>query len=43
MKSNLEWEKWGERDPLFAVASWAGKERGGAQAWTDAEFYSMGR
>ena len=43
MKSNLEWEKWGERDPLFAVATWPGKERGGASAWTDEEFYELGR
>ena len=43
MKSNIEWEKWGERDPLFAVATWQGKERGSANAWTDAEFYELGR
>lgn len=43
MKSNLEWKKWGEKDPLFAVATWKGKERGAANAWTDAEFYDLGR
>lgn len=43
MKSNIEWEKWGERDPLFAVSTWQGKERGSANAWTDAEFYELGR
>lgn len=43
MKSNLEWEIWGERDPLFAVATWDGKERGSPDAWTDAEFYELGR
>lgn len=43
MKSNIEWEKWGERDPLFAVATWEGKERGSPEAWTDDEFYELGR
>jgi ubiquinone/menaquinone biosynthesis C-methylase UbiE len=43
MKSNIEWEKWGEHDPLFAVSSWQGKERGSPNAWTDAEFYELGR
>jgi len=42
MKSDLEWQKWGERDPLFAVATWAGKERTSPAAWTDAEFYQLG-
>ena len=27
--SNKEWKKWGETDPLFAVASWASKSEGG--------------
>lgn len=43
MKSNIEWEKWGERDPLYAVSTWKGKERGSPDAWTDAEFYELGR
>lgn len=43
MKSNIEWEKWGERDPLYAVATWPGKERGSPSAWTDEEFYELGR
>lgn len=43
MKSNTEWKKWGERDPLFAVAAWEGKERGSPGAWTDEEFYELGR
>ncbi len=42
MKSNLEWKKWGEVDPLYAVATWEGKERGSAGAWTDEEFYNLG-
>lgn len=43
MRSNIEWKKWGERDPLYAVSTWAGKERGGPHAWTDDEFYELGR
>lgn len=26
--SNAEWEKWGELDPLYGVASWEGKGAG---------------
>jgi SAM-dependent methyltransferase len=40
--SNLEWIRWGERDPLFGVAAWKGKERDGAAPWTDEEFYANG-
>jgi SAM-dependent methyltransferase len=43
MKSNLEWKKWGEIDPLYAVSTWEGKERGSKGAWTDEEFYELGR
>ena len=43
MKSNVEWKKWGEKDPLYAVATWQGKERGAREAWTDDEFYSLGK
>lgn len=43
MKSNVEWKKWGEIDPLYAVATWKGKERGSPDAWTDEQFYELGR
>ena len=43
MKSNQEWKQWGKVDPLFAVASWKDKGKGGATPWTDAEFYALGR
>jgi SAM-dependent methyltransferase len=43
MKSNIEWQKWGEHDPLYAVATWEGKERGSKTAWTDSDFYELGR
>jgi SAM-dependent methyltransferase len=42
-RSNTEWEQWGEVDPLWAVASWAGKEAGSDAAWTEEEFYALGR
>jgi len=41
--TNTEWKHWGTVDPLWGVAAWAGKERGGFDAWTDAEFYALGK
>ncbi len=43
VKSNVEWEAWGERDPLFGVIPLTGRERDGAKPWTDADFYETGR
>lgn len=42
VKSNVEWKQWGKDDPLWAVASWAKKQKGGASPWTEEEFYSLG-
>jgi SAM-dependent methyltransferase len=42
MKTNEEWRLWGKRDPLFGVASWRGRQRGGDRPWTDEEFYALG-
>jgi len=42
MKSNIEWQLWGRSDPLYGVASWAGRQRGGENPWTDEEFYALG-
>jgi ubiquinone/menaquinone biosynthesis C-methylase UbiE len=42
MKSNTEWKLWGKLDPLFGVASWAGRQRGGKNPWSDDEFYALG-
>lgn len=42
MNSNKEWEKWGSIDPLWAVASWPGKEKEGENPWKDEEFYNLG-
>lgn len=41
--SNLEWQAWGEKDPLFGVIPQEGRERGGSQPWTDRDFYETGR
>ena len=42
LSSNKEWKKWGKTDPLFGVASWAGRDKKGANPWTDEEFYALG-
>src|SRR5258708_2555315 len=42
LKSNTEWKQWGKDDPLWGVASWDGKQKGGASPWTDEEFYALG-
>ena len=41
-RSNQEWERWGEVDPLFGVSAWEGKGVGEAAAWTDDEFFALG-
>ena len=41
-ESNIEWKKWGEKDPLWGAASCPGKERDGTDPWTDEEFYELG-
>jgi ubiquinone/menaquinone biosynthesis C-methylase UbiE len=42
LKSNIEWKLWGKDDPLWGVASWADKQKGGATPWTEEEFYALG-
>jgi hypothetical protein len=42
-KSNIKWKEWGRNDPLFGVAAWPGKQKGGIAPWTDDEFYELGR
>jgi SAM-dependent methyltransferase len=41
--SNIEWRKWGRDDPFYGVASWPGRQRGGANPWTDEDFYALGQ
>ena len=42
MRSDREWLYWGRTDPLWAVASLPGRERGAPRAWTAEEFLAMG-
>jgi SAM-dependent methyltransferase len=41
-RSNIEWLSWGARDPLYGVASLSGRNKRGANPWTDEEFYAHG-
>lgn len=43
LRSNKEWKQWGKEDPLFGVVNWAGKQKGSPSAWTDNEFYALGK
>src|ERR1700761_8138462 len=42
LKSNAEWKQWGKDDPLWAVSSWANKQKQDQSPWTDEEFYALG-
>ncbi len=42
LASNKEWKLWGALDPLFAVASWRGRGKDEANAWTSTDFYELG-
>lgn len=42
LKSNQEWKQWGKEDPLWGVASWSGKQKGGKSPWTEEDFYALG-
>ena len=42
LASNVEWKEWGKIDPLWGVASWPDRQRGGPRPWTDDEFYALG-
>ena len=37
-----DWENWGRFDPLYGVAAVPGRERGGTNPWTEADFYATG-
>lgn len=43
MRSTEEWKFWGQYDPMWAVATWKGRERDGTQPWTIEDFRSSGR
>jgi ubiquinone/menaquinone biosynthesis C-methylase UbiE len=42
VKSNTEWKYWGEKDPLFGVAAWKGRDKGGANPWSEEDFIRLG-
>jgi SAM-dependent methyltransferase len=42
MNSDSDWRYWGSKDPLFAVASWKGKQITSATPWTTNEFLKLG-
>ena len=42
-KSNLEWQAWGAKDPLFGVIPQPGRECDSSSPWTDENFYETGR
>ena len=43
LPTNEEWVRWGEQDPMWGVATWAGREREGERPWTAIDFYVAGR
>lgn len=43
MGSNQDWIEWGERDPLYGVATFeADRQKGGAREWDIAELHRLG-
>ena len=43
LQSNREWIFWGKHDPLYAVATFPGKQIGGQAPWTAEDLLEMGR
>ena len=43
MRSSQEWKFWGRQDPMWAVATWKGREHTGAHPWTIEDFRAAGR
>jgi SAM-dependent methyltransferase len=41
-RSNIEWQKWAQDDPLYGIATRSGRERDGSNPWTLEEFYAYG-
>jgi len=42
VRTNVEWRYWGQHDPLWAVASFEGREKIGTKPWTPEEFLALG-
>jgi len=43
MRSTAEWRFWGQHDPMWAVATWEGREHDGPHPWTIDDFLAAGR
>jgi len=43
MRSTTEWQFWGQHDPMWAVATWKGREHEGPHPWTIDDFRESGR
>jgi SAM-dependent methyltransferase len=43
MRSDAEWKAWGKKDPMFAVATWAGRDKAGGIPWTPEAFLALGK
>lgn len=43
MRSDIEWKYWGRTDPLWAVATWRGKQADGPSRWDPGEFLQLGQ
>jgi SAM-dependent methyltransferase len=41
-RSNVEWRKWAQDDPLYGIATRSERSRDGARPWTLPEFYEYG-
>jgi ubiquinone/menaquinone biosynthesis C-methylase UbiE len=41
-KSNVEWRKWAQDDPLYGISTRCGRSRNGTRPWTLPEFYEYG-
>ena len=43
MRSTAEWRFWGRYDPMWAVATWEGRQRDGVRPWTIEDFRAAGQ
>lgn len=42
MRSDIEWKKWGEVDPLFSKAPWPGHKEPPGQGWSEQAVFALG-
>lgn len=42
MRSDLEWKKWGEVDPLFSRAPWPGRKQPPGKQWSEQAVFALG-